>query len=376
MSLSTYKHKRDFHKTPEPSGAYLQAHVDGLTFVVQKHEASQLHYDFRLELGGVLKSWAIPKGPSMNPSDRRLAMMVEDHPIDYRLFEGIIPPGNYGAGTVMIWDSGTYEAKDISDWSSEEATLKERLEQGVLDIVMHGKKLKGAFTLRRFPTAGNKAWLLIKRRDAFAVEEDGTPDNASVPGLKATAKRRAKPMSIRREKKSPMPSGIKPMLPTLVDEPFDREGWLFEVTWAGQRVIAEVKRNKVELYSGERRLVTRDYAGIADEVTRVNHNAILDGEIVTGDDTKHDALSYIVFDILYIDGEDVRRRPLHERKALLLAALPHDLQHVRVHEYSEVSGKALFAIAKKHRAAGIVGKNTRSAYMAGKKSKEWLEIKV
>src|SRR3954470_859332 len=159
MSLETYKKKRSFDKTPEPKGG--KAAPDKLIFVVQKHAASRLHYDFRLEMKGVLKSWAVPKGPSLNPADKRLAMLVEDHPFDYRNFEGAIPEGNYGAGTVIIWDKGTYEPLEkISTKAAQEKRLLKEFDSGSIKIVMHGKKVKGEFALVQTRGRGDNSWLL------------------------------------------------------------------------------------------------------------------------------------------------------------------------------------------------------------------------
>jgi bifunctional non-homologous end joining protein LigD len=181
MSLALYKKKRVFSETPEPEGKKKSSN-EALRFVVQKHAASQLHYDFRLELKGVLKSWAVPKGPSQNSGDKRLAMMVEDHPFDYRTFEGIIPKGNYGAGTVMVWDEGTYEPLDAeqSSKNEQEKILYRELKQGNLKIVMHGKKLKGAFALVKLKNNSDNSWLLIKKDDEYALESDITKKDKSV----------------------------------------------------------------------------------------------------------------------------------------------------------------------------------------------------
>jgi bifunctional non-homologous end joining protein LigD len=181
MSLTLYKKKRSFDNTPEPAGKK-KSTTRGLRFVVQKHDASHLHYDFRLEMEGVLKSWAVPKGPSLNPQDKRLAMMVEDHPYDYRTFEGTIPEGNYGAGTVMVWDEGTYEAlaHENEPIKKQEKTLLEELKKGDVKIVLHGEKLKGAFALVKMKSRGENTWLLIKKQDNKATEKDITKKDKSV----------------------------------------------------------------------------------------------------------------------------------------------------------------------------------------------------
>ncbi len=189
MSLTQYNKKCDFKETPEPKGAQ-KSSGGALRFVVQKHDASSLHYDFRLELDGVLKSWAVPKGPSLNPVDKRLAMQVEDHPYDYRNFEGVIPEGNYGGGTVIVWDEGTYESVESTGKNTEEQSsiLQKELANGSLKITLHGQKLKGAFSLGKLKKGDNeKAWLLIKSKDGFESEEDITKLNGSVKTGKTIA---------------------------------------------------------------------------------------------------------------------------------------------------------------------------------------------
>jgi bifunctional non-homologous end joining protein LigD len=181
MALTEYKRKRSFDQTPEP-GPKVKSSGRQLKFVVQKHAATSLHYDFRLEMEGVLKSWAVPKGPSLNPDDKRLAMMVEDHPYDYREFEGIIPEGNYGAGTVIVWDEGEYGSMDHENETTkaQEKILLSQLYKGDLKFVLHGKKLKGAFALVKMKGRGENAWLLIKKKDKWATDKDVTEKNKSV----------------------------------------------------------------------------------------------------------------------------------------------------------------------------------------------------
>jgi bifunctional non-homologous end joining protein LigD len=184
MALEQYVRKRNFRKTAEPKGK-LRSTASKLAFVVQRHKASHLHYDFRLELDGVLKSWAVPKGPSLNPKDKRLAMMVEDHPYDYRNFEGVIPEGNYGAGIVEIWDEGTYTDVDVSGKETAEKKLREGLRKGNLKFRLNGKKLKGEFALVKLRGKEDNAWLLIKHNDEYAVEdpynsEEETPKNSPI----------------------------------------------------------------------------------------------------------------------------------------------------------------------------------------------------
>src|ERR1700712_786885 len=180
MSLEKYAEKRDFTKTAEPK-AGLSKDKDHLMFVIQKHDASRLHYDFRLEMDGVLKSWAVPKGPSTDPKVKRLAMMVEDHPFDYRNFEGIIPQGEYGGGTVIVWDEGTYEPiEEIKGKKAQEKHLLQQLKTGSVKIKLHGEKLEGEFALVKTHGMGENGWLLIKHNDDFASKSDITKKDKSV----------------------------------------------------------------------------------------------------------------------------------------------------------------------------------------------------
>lgn len=179
MTLTLYKKKRKFNETPEPK-AKLKRSLDEHQFVVHKHDASHLHYDLRLEMEGVLKSWAIPKGPSMNPNDKRLAIMVEDHPLDYGKFEGIIPEGNYGAGTVMIWDEGTYQAIDTKEKTENEKALLEGLQKGNLKIILKGKKLNGEFALVKMHLKKGNEWLFIKKKDEYANVKDVLNEDKSI----------------------------------------------------------------------------------------------------------------------------------------------------------------------------------------------------
>lgn len=334
MSLTRYKQKRSAQKTPEPFGGKPSAKK--LRFVIQKHDASHLHYDFRLEMEGVLKSWAIPKGPSTDPKVKRLAMMVEDHPYDYRLFEGIIPKGEYGGGTVIVWDEGTYEP--IVAMTGKKAMEKELLGQlkaGSLKIKLNGNKLKGEFALVKTHGMGENAWLFIKHKDAFAsttdiikkdksvlsgktianmeknsdaVWQDGhavalpdVPEKAA--SKKATSKSAAKKTKkqalkisketadsnediealLRKAPRAKFPKDLKPMKATLVDEPFDDPEWLYEVKWDGYRALALIQEEEVSLIS--RNNITFDaYYPINKSLEALNIRAVLDGEIVVLND--------------------------------------------------------------------------------------------
>ena len=187
MALELYKKKRNFSETPEPEGKS-KSSKSKLAFVIQRHKASHLHYDFRLEVKGVLKSWAIPKGPSMNPEEKRLAIMVEDHPYSYKDFEGVIPEGNYGAGTVIVWDNGTYILADEQNSYEIETILKSDLQIGHLSFILKGKKLKGEFTLVKLKTKKENTWLLIKKKDPFAAKVQVAPAAEDDFGLESTRK--------------------------------------------------------------------------------------------------------------------------------------------------------------------------------------------
>ncbi|RZL17742.1 MAG: DNA ligase, partial [Pedobacter sp.] len=275
MGLEKYNAKRDFNKTAEPKSGK-SADKNKLLFVIQKHDASRLHYDFRLEMEGVLKSWAVPKGPSTDPKTKRLAMMVEDHPFDYRTFEGIIPKGEYGGGTVIVWDQGTYEPiEKIKGKKAQEKHLLEQLKSGSLKIKLHGEKLEGEFALVKTHGMAENSWLLIKHKDEFASVKDITKQEKSVLSDQTIAqveknsdqvwhsnktddaRVKAKPEQggksekalVKKGSNSKIPTGMKPMLATLVDEPFDDPDWQYEVKWDGYRALAFLNKGEVELLS-------------------------------------------------------------------------------------------------------------------------------
>ncbi len=424
MSLELYRQKRDFDRTPEPPPDEPEAGPAGggpLRFFVQKHDASRLHYDFRLELDGVLKSWAVPKGPSLNPADKRLAVMVEDHPLDYGNFEGIIPANNYGAGTVMLWDEGTYHAPDTLTRAESEATLREGLARGRLKFALQGEKLKGEYSLSRMKGEDNKNWLLIKKRDAFATGQDVTlwdrsvksgrtlaqiagsdppvwtgagisnpPSAADPPATNVVAPVNADLDALPIVE---MPHNVQPMLAGLADAPFDRPGWLFEIKWDGYRAIAEVQDGEgpqVRLYSRNDLDFTARYPEVVADLGQLGIEAVLDGEVVVLDaqgrpqfrllqyylqDPQAGVLVYFVFDILYLAGHDLTHLPLHRRKALLAQIVPA-LPHVRLSDHIEGQGVAMFDAARKNGLEGIIAKDGGSIYQPGKRTAGWLKIKT
>ncbi|PSL49050.1 bifunctional non-homologous end joining protein LigD [Chitinophaga niastensis] len=410
MSLSKYKQKRNFTDTTEPTAG--KAAKGKHIFVVQRHHASRLHYDFRLEVAGVLKSWAVPKGPSMNPTDKRLAMEVEDHPYDYKDFEGKIPAGNYGAGTVYIWDKGTYELLNHDGSSFDKDALKE-IKSGDLKIVMKGKKLKGEFALVKMKGAKKNAWLLIKHKDKYAVDEynseDYTPERIKAQGIKekATARLVAKKKSVIRiptvvkestARKAPAIARVekikkvyKPMLTTLITEPFDGADWLFETKWDGYRAIASVEKNKVLLYSRNEKSFNKDYPPVVAAVEKISHNVVLDGEIIVLNKngksdfqslqnyktTGEGKLIYAVFDLLHLNGNELQQLTLLERKSLLKDVV--DQLGDKTVQYSThvlKNGKAFFKKAQQQEWEGIIAKKSDSIYEEGQRGMSWLKIKI
>ena len=313
MGLGKYFRKRHFDKTPEPKGSLHKKQTKQLAFVVQEHHASRLHYDFRLEMDGVLKSWAVPKGPSLDPHEHHLAVHVEDHPYEYRKFEGVIPEGNYGAGNVIIWDEGTYEPRTETD--DPEKTLLKELKAGHITFVMHGKKLKGEFALIQMHGKDEDAWLLVKKTDEFASTRDITKEDASVrTGRKVDdlGGKRILP-DLTSYPRATKPWAVKPMLCTLIEEPFEKTGWLFEIKWDGYRAIGSKHKSSVELYSRAATDFHEHYPPIIEALRELEDDVILDGEIVVLDDsgkphfewlqswrhTPEGNLHYYVFDILW-----------------------------------------------------------------------------
>ncbi len=400
MGLKKYQSKRNFDATPEPKGRQASKEKK-MSFVVQKHQASHLHYDFRLEMEGVLRSWAVPKGPSLRPEDKRMAMLVEDHPYDYRNFEGRIPRGNYGAGTVIVWDAGTYESLGGGSRASQEKELLKGFKDGDLKFKMHGKKLSGEFVLIRLKKGPSKnAWLLIKKHDDSASDKDITIQNRSVKSGKSLedladpidkaklkkAKLAKSPVTgVRRS----MPHDIKPMMATLVDKPFNKKGWSFEVKWDGYRVIAEIQKKNVKLYSRNGKSFNKLFSSIAEALRAISEDVILDGEVVVLNDkgrsdfqllqnyarTGAGNLVYYVFDILYLDGRDLRSLPLSERLQVLSDVITETGQ-IRISYGTNDMGEDFFKAALKQGLEGIIAKDLQGEYKAGVRSSYWQKIKT
>ncbi|MGH7196751.1 MAG: DNA ligase D [Candidatus Saccharimonadales bacterium] len=391
MGLGKYFKKRSFKETPEPKGKLKHTKSKKLAFVVQEHHASRLHYDFRLELDGVLKSWAVPKGPSLDPHEHHLAIRTEDHPYEYRKFEGVIPEGNYGAGNVIIWDEGSYVARK-GDPADSEKTLRKELKKGHLTFILHGKKLKGEFALIKMHNATDEdAWLLVKKGDEFASKEDITKQDESVKSHKKVDELGAKnklPDLSDYPKKAKLWM-VKPMLCTLVEEPFDRVGWLFEIKWDGYRAIGSKRKDDIELYSRNDLDFTAKYPPVAEAMRAFKHDVIVDGEIVVVDENgtarfewlqnwhrgPHGTLHYFLFDILWCDGRDLGTMPLTERKKLLKSILPKN-DVLRYSDHVETKGVALFEEMRERHLEGMVAKKADSPYRENVRGREWLKMKT
>jgi bifunctional non-homologous end joining protein LigD len=404
MALEAYNQKRDFEQTPEPPGAPAKGSQGPLRFTVKKHAATRLHYDFRIELDGVLVSWAVPKGPSMNPEDKKLAMKVEDHPMDYRDFEGIIPEGNYGAGTVMLWDEGVYHVPDETRREDIQKAVRQGLAKGDLKLFLMGHKLRGVFKLIKMKSDEENAWLMMKYDDQYVTEGDVLEQERSVKsGLSMDEIRERKPdewhdnrikddssgIALSDAPEAKMPTDIDPMKAQLADESFDRPGWLFELKWDGFRAIAEIRPGSVRLYSRNQQNYEEEFPPVFDDLKRLSFEAVLDGEVVVIDENGHarfqllqnyrktgeGTLLYYVFDILYLNGHDLRQLPLIRRKEILRQVLP-DLPRIRYSDHIEEQGSQFYDLALRNGLEGILAKEMNSPYSEGTRSRRWLKIKI
>lgn len=397
MGLREYARKRSFARTPEPAPAKPpRRQTPGrLRFVVHKHQARHLHYDLRLEQAGALKSWAVPKGPSMDPRDKRLAIQVEDHPLDYIGFHGRIPEGQYGAGLVEIWDQGDYEPGSGPGGESGETAVAAGLAKGHLDLVFHGRKLTGAFTLIHLKGRGPKGnqWLLFKRKKAPPAPP-GPPPGPDPPGPaagRAAPKFSAslKALGLSDAPRGSFPGPLEPMLATLVDAPFDRPGWSFEVKWDGFRTLAVIEGGRVRLVSRNGRTLNDRFPGVAAALAGVPADIVLDGEIVAVDERGRPVfqdlqnarragdgrLRYYVFDVLQVGGRDLRPLPLGRRREVLAKVLPVS-EITRTSDAVEARGRDFFRAAAANGLEGIVAKDLASAYRPGRRTRAWLKIKA
>ncbi|AFL82550.1 ATP-dependent DNA ligase LigD polymerase module,ATP-dependent DNA ligase LigD phosphoesterase module [Aequorivita sublithincola DSM 14238] len=375
MSLDKYIEKRKFDQTPEPKGVVNKENAR--RFVIQRHKASKLHYDLRLEMDGVLKSWAVPKGPSMNASDKRLAIMTEDHPVGYLNFHGTIPKGNYGAGVMTIWDEGNYNVL-LSEIGNDPV---QQLEKGDLKIEFFGKKIKGTFALvhTKRGDKGNQ-WLLIKKKDEYSTDlEYDSEIFIENNNVKSSESYRALDIQ----------SFVKPMLASPAKKIFKDPEWVFELKWDGYRVLSNLFQNNVELYSRNGISYNEKFASIAKELKNIPHDCILDGEIViidkegkndfqklqNYDDTIENLnLKYYVFDLLHLNGMDTIALTLLERKSLLPELL-NDLKNVFYCDHIQGMGPTLYNRALDAGMEGVIAKKADSKYSPGYRSENWLKIK-
>jgi bifunctional non-homologous end joining protein LigD len=408
MGLKEYASKREFEKTPEPKPGS-DYNGSRLMFVVHKHAARALHYDLRLELEGVLKSWAVPRGPSLDPSVKRLAVMVEDHPFDYKDFEGVIPEHNYGAGSVIIWDKGFYHHPSTKDKDESEKLLLEGLKKGDLKFILEGEKLHGEFALVKMGKDG-KSWLLLKKKDRNATGGDILKENRSVVSHKTLEEmletdesksfKQKKSNQIRLHEAmeiedlqdapvKPMPNAVKPMLATVAEEPFDHPDWIFEVKWDGYRAVAEVREGAVSLYSRNGISFNKKFFPVAESLRKFGFDAVLDGEVVVVDDqgrpdfqmlqhyqdSGSGQLLYYVFDLLYFRGHDLTGLPLLRRKELLKKILP-STPRIKFSDHVWNEGVLFYNVAKEKGLEGIIAKHSQSAYETGRRSRQWLKLKT
>jgi bifunctional non-homologous end joining protein LigD len=398
-SLGDYRTKRDPNRTPEPFG--LRQQGTNRLFVVQKHAARRLHYDLRLEIDGALKSWAVPKGPSVHAHEPRLAVQVEDHPLEYADFEGVIPQGNYGAGSVIVWDRGWYSLKNPEE-------PQKQLETGKLEVEFFGVRLRGRWTLARMK-AKEKDWLLLKKADPFASSEEITEryTTSVLSGLTVEEMRdpSAKQSALRSrlalvcDKPLPVRPAAQPfMLAALAEKPFSSKDWLFEIKYDGVRVLAWRDAEQVELYGRGKQRVTERYP----EVTRALRSLpsarfLLDGEVIALDESgrpsfqrlqqrmhltaPHDIrfrapvvpVTGVFFDCLSLEGYDLRGLALLKRKEFLDQLLP-DRGIIQFSHWFRGHGEALFAAAAEQSLEGIVAKKIASPYRGGR-STDWIKIK-
>lgn len=355
MSLDKYNEKRDFTETKEPQGKKKKSNTKKLKFVIQHHLARAEHYDLRLEHNGVLLSWAVPKGLSTNPKDKRLAVMVEDHPIDYVSFEGVIPKGNYGAGIVEIFDKGNYIP--IED-------IEKGLKKGSIKFFLNGEKLKGVWNLVK---TDEKNWLAIKSNDKFAEEKTKISKNVKNPF-----------------------DNVFVMLATLTDKIPTGKKWLFEIKYDGYRIIALKDKKSVKLFTRNRVDYSSKFPKIIESLNKISKDIpfVLDGEIVSFDENGRSNFGllqssikkgkgnfvYVVFDLLSLNGKDLRDEELIKRKEYLENLLIKCPTNIMYSTHIIGKGKECFNMAKKFNLEGIMAKKADSTYQ-GKRSEDWLKIK-
>jgi bifunctional non-homologous end joining protein LigD len=394
--LSEYSAKRSFKATPEPAPAVAETGSGPLLFVVQQHSARRLHYDFRLECDGVLKSWAVPKGPSLNRDDKRLAVQTEDHPYEYASFEGVIPPGQYGAGEVIVWDCGVYSPDEgetlFDDREAAQKRVREGLEKGKLSVLLRGEKLKGSFALVRTKSGNGKEWLLLKHKDRYVSAADVTEQNRSVLSGMAVEDLKVVPAHripaaqlVPSGETGPMPASLAPMLAETADAVFNRPDWMWEPKLDGYRVLAFVGDKEVKLRSRNGLELAGDFPSLVAELGKQAAGMVLDGEIVAFDaegkpsfnamQNRGAAVRAVLFcfDLPYFAGIDLRKAPYRDRRRYLAQCLlPTPLVQL-VH--AQEDGVALAPAALASGFEGVIGKRKDSRYESGKRSGAWLKVK-
>jgi len=369
-----------------------------LLFVIQQHSATRLHYDLRLECDGVLMSWAVPRGPSLDPADKRLAVRTEDHPFDYGSFEGIIPKGQYGAGEVIVWDCGVYSPDEdeelwFHDRARAEKEVRAGLEAGKLSLLLRGEKVKGSFALVR--TKEQKNWLLIKHRDRFVkTGESSLPDRSVLSGATVEEMTAVPVQRIPAERlvpagdPKPVPRDVKPMHADIGEAAFNRPGWMWEPKLDGYRALAFIQDGKVELRSRRGLDLGEDFPRLVAELGKQDVNAmVLDGEIVAFDasgkpsfgamqnrDGNAERAVFYCFDLLYFAGVDLRKAVYADRRRYLAQCLLPSPRVQLVH--AEEDGLALHKAAMKSGFEGVIGKRKDSVYEPGKRSGAWLKVKA
>lgn len=390
--LARYNAKRDFAKTAEPPGAF--APGNGHSFMVQKHDASRLHWDFRLELDGVLKSWAVTRGPSLDPAEKRLAVRTEDHPISYATFEGTIPQGEYGGGTVMLWDRGTWEPAKGKD---PRKTLKE----GHLHVILHGERMKGDWLLIRLKPRGrekNENWLLRKLDDAAAGGTDTLVETCltsvstgrtmqEIAEGKKPARAPAPKRAVKGKRAQTMPAFAEPQLCTLVDAVPTGNDWLHEVKYDGYRALIAIGAGKAKVYTRSGLDWTDKFPGIAEAAAKANvASALIDGEIVAFKDGKPDfsalkdaigaggEMTLFAFDLLSLDGEDLSRLPNVQRKERLRGVIAGVDPRLHYADHVIGAGEAMFAALCREGYEGVVSKRADAPYRHSR-TKNWLKTK-
>ncbi len=419
MGLKTYRAKRNFRKTPEPSGARKSRPSPAEPrFVIQKHDASHLHYDFRLEMGGTLKSWAVPKGLPLQHGERRLAVQVEDHPLDYADFEGIIGPGNYGAGTVMVWDRGTYEV-------AGEDPLR-ALEAGKLHFTLRGKKLKGEWALVRMKPRENETkpqWLIFKSGDDARPLSARAEDQSVLTGRslkqiaeardaewesnRPAAKTRRTPISTpapshatpkpclpseTRGLPKARPAFVPPMMCQLVTDLPKGPDWLYEIKFDGVRALAIKERGKVRLISRNEKDLTAKYAEVSQAVEQFAcRDAVFDGEVVALDEKGRSSfqllqainlpgrqkspIAYYLFDVLNLEGRDLKNLPLVRRKQMLESLITDPTGTIRNSPGIEADSQRVMREMQSRGLEGLVAKRRDSHYQPGRRGPAWVKFK-